>query len=70
MKSRLHLSQMGRIPVRIEWDTEQDSQHEMQLIVDEWWADFISTQTAASGGEAVHSSEVTLKKYSNHSYRV
>lgn len=56
--------------MRIEWDTEQDSQHEMQLIVDEWLADFTSTQTAASGGEAVHSSEVTLKKYSNHSYRV
>lgn len=55
--------------MRIEWDTEQDSQHEMQLMVDEWLADFTSIHTAASGGEAVHSSEVTLKKYGNHSYR-
>lgn len=53
---------MGKIPVRREWDTEQDSQHEMQLMVVEWLADFPFTPRAASGGEAACFSEVTLKK--------
>lgn len=60
---------MGKIPVRREWNPEQDSLHEMQLMTDEWLADFPFTQTAASGGEAVRSLEVTLKKYINHPYR-